>query len=95
MCEGELGGFGDLRRCQVGVRLLAAMRDAPTMCLNALSEDRNESRAFGRFLANRFVSRDEMLVHAGLLTGQRAAGRHVLAIQDTTRPLPSMPPTAA
>ena len=84
MSEGGLGGFGDLRRCQVGARLLAAMRDAPTMCLNALLDDRNESRAFGRFLANRFVSRDEMLVHAGLLTGQRAAGRHVLAIQDTT-----------
>ncbi len=84
MSEGELGGFGDLRWCQVGARLLAAMRDAPAMCLNALSQDRNQSRAFGRFLANRFVSRDEMLVHAGLLTGQRAAGRHVLAIQDTT-----------
>jgi len=84
MGEGDLGGFCDLRRQQVGARLLAAMRDAPTMCLNALAEDRNESRRFGRFLANRSVSRDEMLVHAGLLTGQRAAGRHVLAIQDTT-----------
>lgn len=84
MTEGELGGFGDLRLRRTGARLLGAMQDAPSMCLHALAEGRNEAVQFGRFLANGAVSADEMLVHAGQLTGRRAAGRHVLAIQDTT-----------
>ena len=54
------------------------------MCLHRLAKDRNQAVQFGRFLANNAVSADEMLVQAGRLTGQRAAGRHVLAIQDTT-----------
>lgn len=84
MSEDGLGDFGDIRRQRVGARLLAAMRDAPTMCLHALADTRAEAVRFGRFLDNSAVSVDEMLVHAGRLTGQRCAGRHVLAIQDTT-----------
>ncbi len=49
-----------------------------------LAKDRNEALSFGRFLDHTCVSRDEMLTTAGRFTGQRAAGRHVLAIQDTT-----------
>ena len=60
------------------------MQQTPSMCLHALAEDRSEAKRFERFLANGAVSADEMVVHAGQLTGQRAAGRHVLAIQDTT-----------
>lgn len=84
MSEGELGGFGDVRLRRVGARLLAAMQDAPTMCVHGLADTRGEAVKFGRFLDNGSVSADEMLVHAGRLTGQRGAGRHVLAIQDTT-----------
>jgi len=62
MTEGELGGFGDLRLRRTGVRLLGAMQDAPSMCLHALAEDRNQAIQFGRFLANGAVSADEMLV---------------------------------
>jgi len=80
----ELGGFGDLRLRQTGASLLAAMQQRPSMCLHALAESRKEARQFGEFLNNPAVSADEMLVHAGQLTGARAAGRHVLAIQDTT-----------
>ena len=54
------------------------------MCVHALAQDRNQALQFGRFLDNDAVSAEEMLVHAGQLTGQRAASRHVLAIQDTT-----------
>lgn len=60
------------------------MRDRPTLCLHALSADRNETLAYGRFLDHDGVSHGEMLTTAGRLTGRRAAGRHVLAIQDTT-----------
>ena len=84
MVQDDLGGFGDARLRRVGARLLTAMRAQPTLCVHALAEDRNEALAFGRFLDHDAVSSDEMLVTAGRLTGQRVAGRHVLAIQDTT-----------
>jgi Transposase DDE domain len=84
MVQEDLGGFGDARLRQVGADLLAAMCRKPGCCLHALSKDRNEAISFGRFLDNSSVSCDEMLTTAGRLTGQRAAGRHVLAIQDTT-----------
>jgi hypothetical protein len=84
MSEGDLGGFGDARLRRVEARTLGAMERAPTMCLPALAENRNEAKRFERFLANGAVSADEILVHAGQITGQRVAGRHVLAIQDTT-----------
>jgi hypothetical protein len=39
---------------------------------------------FTRFLRNPSVSAAEMSLHAGDQTGQRAAGRHVVAVQDTS-----------
>lgn len=39
---------------------------------------------FGRFLHNKAVTVGEMVETAACATGRRAAGRHVLAIQDTT-----------
>lgn len=76
MAQDRLGGFG--------ARRLEAMRKAPTMCLHALPEDRNARRRFTDFLDNPGVSHEEMLVYAGRLTGQRAAGLDVLAISDTS-----------
>jgi len=84
MHQDDLGGFGDARRRSVGAKLLAAMQQRRTMCLSALAEDRKQTRQFGEFLDNPAVSADEMLVYAGRRTGERVAGRHVLAIQDTT-----------
>jgi hypothetical protein len=39
---------------------------------------------FRRLLHNRSVTDAEMSLHAGGLTGQRAAGRHVVVVQDTS-----------
>ena len=39
---------------------------------------------FGRFLGNRAVTSEEVFKASGAAIGSRAAGRHVLAIQDTT-----------
>ncbi|RWM37133.1 MAG: transposase, partial [Mesorhizobium sp.] len=39
---------------------------------------------FTRFLRNRSVSAAEMSRHAGKQTGGRAAGRHVVAVQDSS-----------
>jgi hypothetical protein len=84
MVQEDLGGFGDARLRRIGARLLEAMEEQPTTCVHALAADRNEALAFGRFLDHSSVSHGEMLTTTGKFTGQRAAGRHVLAIQDTT-----------
>jgi hypothetical protein len=80
----QLGRFGDRRLAATGDALLAAMQKERTMCLTALSNDREEMRRFNEFLDNEAVTRHEMLVQAGRLTARRAAGRHVLAVADTS-----------
>jgi hypothetical protein len=80
----QLGRFGDRRLAATGDALLAAMQKERTMCLTALSGDREEARRFNDFLDNEAVTRHEMLVQAGRLTARRAAGRHVLAVADTS-----------
>jgi hypothetical protein len=80
----QLGHFGNERLAETGNDLLGAMQKHRTMCLHVLGESRQQTRRFGDFLDNKAVSRREMLARAGQLTGQRAAGRHVLAVMDTT-----------
>ena len=84
MDQPQLGRFGDRRLAAVGDLLLAAMQKHRTMCLHALAENRGQARRFHRFLDNEGVSMREMLVHAGRQTAERAIGRHVLAIADTS-----------
>src|ERR1700712_5713644 len=84
MLQEDLGGFGDARLRRVGAKLLDAMCQKPTTCIHALADDRKQELAFGRFLDHSSVSYGEMLTTSGRFTGQRAVGRHVLAIQDTT-----------
>jgi hypothetical protein len=84
MLQDDLGGFGDARLRRVGAKLLDAMCQKPTTCIHALADDRNQELTFGRFLDHSSVSYSEMLTTTGRFTGHRAAGRHVLAIQDTT-----------
>lgn len=84
MSEASLGRFGNQRLACAGGALLAAMQSKRTLCVHRLAKDRNQAIQFGRFLANPAVTAREMLANAGCLSGQRAAGRHVLAIMDTT-----------
>lgn len=84
MIKSELGRFGDRRLACVGGALLAAMQRKRTFCLHRLAKDRNQTIQFGRFLANPAVTAREMLATTARLTNRRAAGRHVLAIMDTT-----------
>lgn len=84
MHDAQLGRFGDERLAATGNALLGAMQKHRCMCLHVLGENREQTRRFGDFLDNELVSRREMLARAGQLTGQRAAGRHVLAVTDTT-----------
>ncbi len=84
MVEAELGRFGDKRLAGVGNALVASMRRERTLCLPQLAKDRNQFVQFGRFVANPAVTTQEMLASTARLTDERAAGRHVLAIMDTT-----------
>jgi len=84
MEQPQLGRFGDRRLAATGNDLLNAMQQQRTMCLAVLAEDRAETLRFTAFLDNEAVSRHEMLTHAGRLTAGRAAGRHVLAVADTS-----------
>ena len=52
--------------------------------VHRLGRDRAGTVAFGRFLPNRSVMPEEIFAAAGSALGARAAGRHDLAIQDTT-----------
>jgi Transposase DDE domain len=84
MTDVTLGRFGDRRLESVGGALLTSMQRKRTLCVHRLARDRNQTRQFGRFLANPAVTTHEMLVTTARRTSQRAAGRHVLAIMDTT-----------
>lgn len=55
-----------------------------TVCLRQLAGNRAREVQFGRWLANDKVTADELVAHACARTGEIAAGRHVLAIHDTS-----------
>ena len=83
----ERGGAGAVRRQAAGGGgHRAAGRDAAAAHdVRALAGQRPQpGHSVRRFLANPEVTATEMLATAGRLTGERAAGRHVLAIEDTT-----------
>lgn len=54
------------------------------VCLRQLGENRAGEVRFGRFLANTRVRTQELIDGACAATGPRSAGRHVLAIQDSS-----------
>ena len=62
----------------------AALTEVRTPIVRRLGGKRAGIVAFGRFLANPGVTVPEIFAAAGVACGQRAAGRRVLAIQDTT-----------
>jgi hypothetical protein len=84
MTQHQLGKFGDRRLAATGDCLLAAMEKQQTMCLHALADSRQELLRYSAFLDNEAVTRYEMLVRTGQLTAQRAAGRQVLVVSDTS-----------
>lgn len=55
-----------------------------SVCLRQLAGTRAREVQFGRWLANDKVTSAELIASACARTGAVAAGRHVLAIQDTT-----------
>ena len=55
-----------------------------SVCLRRLADNRAQQVKFGRWLANDKVSAEALLVTAYARTAAAAAGRHVLAILDTS-----------
>lgn len=55
-----------------------------TVCVRRRAGNRAREVQFGRWLSNAKVTADELITTACARTGKSAAGRHVLAIQDTT-----------
>lgn len=62
----------------------AALVARPGSCIRRLGSDRAGEMQFRRLLYNPSVTAAEMSLHAGGLTGQRAVGRHVVVVQDTS-----------
>ena len=61
------------------------MVESQTVCLRRLANGRpGDEKRFGRFLANEAVTVERLVAGWCVGTGAAAAGRHVLAIQDTT-----------
>ena len=83
--EGVFAGrFGDQRLARRGQSMAERISAGETSVVRRLASGRAETVAFGRFLDNEAVTTAEIFAAAGAATGQRAAGKRVLAIQDTT-----------
>jgi len=67
-----------------GALLAQRLVETQSPIVRKLGNDRACTVGFGRFLGNRSVMPEEIFAAAGAATGARAAGCHVLAIQDTT-----------
>jgi hypothetical protein len=82
----SLGRFGDRRRQTAGIDLLARLVEVGQsgVSLRALGAGRSGEVRFGRFLRCETVTPKEMIATAAAHTRSLVAGRHILAVQDTT-----------
>ena len=81
----ELGRFGDRRLEKGGALLLERMVGRKSVCLRRLAGGRRrEIVRFGRFLANPRVTVEHLIEGWGEQAAAVCAGRHILAIQDTS-----------
>jgi hypothetical protein len=69
-----------------GGAILEWMVARKTACLRRLGGSRGGELQAGRFFANPKVTAAKIVEGWSRLTGAAVAGRHVLAIQDTTEP---------
>lgn len=81
---GALGYFGDARRAACGTDLLDRVTALGTLVLRKLGGDRAGEMAINRFLSGPSVCVREMLQTLSARTVAGCAGRHILAVQDTT-----------
>jgi hypothetical protein len=82
--EMAIGYFGDARLEKNGALIAQRVSERQAVCVRKLADDRSEQVKFRRFLSNEAVTVEEMVAHRASLVAAAAAGRHVLAIQDTS-----------
>ena len=80
----SLGSFGDIRLDRAGAAFVARMAALSTVCLRQLGGTRGGLLRCGRLLANSKVTVGKIIAGWAAATREAVAGRHVLAIQDTT-----------
>jgi len=81
----SLGHFGDVRLDRAGAELFDAMMAHATVCINRMAEgERDDVLQYGRFLGNARVKLAQIVAGWAEETRTAVAGRHALAIQDTT-----------
>ena len=80
----NIGWFHDERLSDIGKLLYSRMVERNTVCLRQLSDDRATQRRFQRLLKSPKVTTPEITRVSGDRTARAAAGREVLAIQDTS-----------
>lgn len=79
-----IGEFGDKRLCKSGKLLFKRMIERGTVCIRQLCDERAEQKRFNRLLEHLSVTHQEIIRHGGMKLASVVAGRHVLAIQDTS-----------
>lgn len=84
MAQMDIGYFGDGRLKKNGALLLGRVCERQTVCLRKLGDDRAEKVRLRRFLMNERVTVGRMVTRMRERVTEAAAGRHVLAIQDTS-----------
>jgi len=84
MVDTRIGYFGDDRLRKNGELVLERMIERQEVCIRKLADTRPQQVRFRRFLGNAAVTVAEMVAHRATFVAAAAAGRHVLAIQDTS-----------
>lgn len=79
-----IGYFGDARLQRNGEFMMERVVERQTICLRNLADNRAEQAKLTRLLANDSVTIEEMVSYRAMFVAAAAAGRHVLAIQDTS-----------
>jgi len=85
---GLFGGFGmafgEVRVAERADWLVERVAATGSVVLHKLGEDRAGEIAIGRFLRSPYVSVDAIVEAKAVRTAEQCAGRHVVAMQDTT-----------
>ena len=84
MVDTQIGYFGDNRLRKNGELVLQRVIERQEVCIRKLADTRPEQVRFRRFLGNTAVTVMEMVAYRSTFVAAAAAGRHVLAIQDTS-----------
>lgn len=79
-----IGEFGDERLCRTGKLLYSRMMERGTVCIRHLADNRATQKRFDRLLEHPDVTPQEIIRHGSSRTAAATAGRHVLALQDTS-----------